>query len=332
MTTTYWQSLIRVIAQCLCCVTGLASVFVSSALAQSSSNAAVPPTANNGGNGANPAMVVAAASVQAFYMTDLYAKVSGYVSHVVADIGDHVKAGQILAVIDDPELRQQYAKAQAEVAQANAALLMAKRQLDVLQAQLALEHVTLKRQEDLFAGKALTDQQIDEARAKAEVSSMSVEVGRAKITSAEADLRTAGAEERRLKALLGYTTIVAPFDGVVTRRAVNPGDLVQDAMTSRSEPLFTCQRLDVVRVFADIAETNAVAVQPGTAAEIRLYGVAGPVTVRGAVSRIAKALDPATRTMRVEIDVPNPDEHLLPGMYAQVTLDSGMKLVDQPKP
>jgi multidrug efflux pump subunit AcrA (membrane-fusion protein) len=317
------------VAQCLCCVAGLAPVFTTSALAQSSSHATAPPTATNG---PNTATVVATASVQAFYMTDLYAKDSGYVSQVSADIGDHVKAGQILAVIGDPELRQQYAKAQGAVAQANAALLMARRQLDVLQAELALERITLKRQEDLFAGKALTDQQIDEARAKAEVSSMSVEVGRAKIASAEADLRTADAEERRLKALVGYLSIVAPFDGVVTRRTVNPGDLVQAATVSRTAPLFTCQRLDVVRVFADVAEANAGAVHPGTAAEIRVYGVAGQVTVHSTVSRIAKALDPATRTMRVEIDVPNPDAHLLPGTYAQVTLDSGIKLVDQPKP
>jgi RND family efflux transporter MFP subunit len=285
----------------------------------------------SGGSAAKTATVIATGSVQAFYVTDLYAKDSGYISQVSADIGDSVRAGQILAVIDDPELREQYAKAQAAVAQANAAVVMAKRQLDVLEAQLALDRVTLKRQEDLFAGKALTDQQIDEARAKTQVSTMNAEVGRAKITSAEADLRTASAEERRLKALLGYTNIVAPFDGIVTRRTVNPGDLVQAVTASRTEPLFTCQKLDVVRVFADVAETNALAVKPGTAAQIKLYGEAGQASVRGVVTRIAKALDPATRTMRVEIDVQNPDERLLPGMYAQVTLDSGMTPVHEPK-
>jgi RND family efflux transporter MFP subunit len=325
MTATYRERLIRIAAQCLCCAAGLAPVFGSAALAQASSNAAVPSTVGNGGNGTKTATVVATASVQAFYVTDLYAKDSGYVSQVSADIGDHVKAGQILAMIDDPELREQYAKAQGAVAQANAALVIAKRQLDVLQAELALENVTLKRQEDLFAGKALTDQQIDEARAKTQIATTNVEVGRAKITSAEADVRTASAEERRLRALLGYTHIVAPFDGVVTRRTVNPGDLVQEATTTRTVPLFTCQRLDVVRVFADVAETNAFAIHPGTSAEIKLYGAVGEKAVRGVVSRIAKALDPATRTMRVEIDLRNPEERLLPGMYAQVTLDTGKR-------
>ena len=331
MTTIYRQTLIGVVAQCLMCAASCAPLLPSLALAQSSSNAAGPATLGSGGSAQKAATVVATGSVQAFYVTDLYAKDSGYISQVNADIGDPVKAGQILAVIDDPELREEHAKAQAAVAQANAALVMAKRQLDVLEAQLALDRVTLKRQEDLFAGKALTDQQIDETRAKTQVSTMNAEVGGAKIASAEADLRTASAEEGRLKALVGYLSIVAPYDGVVTRRMVNPGDLVQAATASRTEPLFTCQKLDVVRVFADVAETNALAVKPGTAAEIKLYGAAGQAIVRGVVTRIAKAVDPATRTMRVEIDVQNPDERLVPGMYAQVTLSPGMMPLDERK-
>ncbi len=280
---------------------------------------------------ATPA-VVAPASVQAFYVTDLYAKEAGYVSQINVDIGDHVKTGQVLAVIDDPELRQQDAKAQAAVAQASAALVMAKRQFDVLQAELALEHITVKRQEDLFAGKALTDQQIDDARSKAQVSSMDAEVGRAKIAVAEADLRSASAEQQRVKALLGYNRIVAPFDGVITRRTLNPGDLVQAATASRTLPLFTCQQLDVVRVFADVPEANAAAIAPGTTAQIQLYGPTGPNTLQATVTRIAKALDPASRTMRVEIDVPNADERLLPGTYAQVTMDPGPKTAARTAP
>jgi multidrug efflux pump subunit AcrA (membrane-fusion protein) len=269
-----------------------------------------------------PPALDAPATVQAYFVTDLYAKESGYALQVNADIGDHVKAGQVLAVVDNPELRMQLAKAEAAVAQSNAALEVTKRRLTGMQADLTLQQVTLKRHEQLFAGKAMTNQQIDEQRAKETVSTATLEVGRADITLAEANLQAAIAEKGRLQALLEYTKIVAPFDGVVTRRFINPGDLVQAAIASRPvTPLFTCQKIDVVRVFADVPEASATAIRPGLPAQVRLYGPAGQ-TIGGTVTRIASALDPATRTMRVEVDLPNPDEKLLPGMYAQVTFGS----------
>lgn len=269
------------------------------------------------------------ATVQAFFVTDLYAKDAGYISQVNNDIGDHVKQGQVLAVIEDPELKAQFDRAQAAVEQAKATLEVAKRQLVGMQADLTLQKVTAKRQE-LFEGKATTAQTLDEARAKEDVSSATAETGKAKITLAEADLEAAKAEAERLRALLQYDKIVAPFDGVITRRLVNPGDLVQSATTTRTTPLFTVQKIGVVRVFADAPEAHASGIRPGLRAQVKLYGAAA-MTAEGTVTRIATALDPATRTMRVEIDLPNPDEKMLPGMYAQVTLGEPHE-VDPPKP
>jgi multidrug efflux pump subunit AcrA (membrane-fusion protein) len=264
--------------------------------------------------------VVVPASIQAFFVTDLYAKDSGYISQVNYDIGDHVKKGQVLAVIEDPELKAQFDRAEAAVEQAKAALEVAERQLAGMQADLVLQQVTVKRQKELFAGKAATAQTLDEAQAKEGVSSAVVETGKAKIASAEADLRAAKAEAERLQALLQYDHVTAPFDGVITRRTVNPGDLVQAATATRpAAPLFTCQKIDVVRVFAEVPEVNAAGIRAGWPAEVRSFGSGGQ-TVNGSVTRTSNALDPTTRTMRVEIDLPNPDETLLPGMYAQVTL------------
>jgi multidrug efflux pump subunit AcrA (membrane-fusion protein) len=123
---------------------------------------------------------------------------------------------------------------------------------------------------------------------------------------------------------------VAPFTGVVTRRLVNPGDLVQAATGTRTVPLFTVQQLDTVRIFADVPEASAVDIRPGWTAAVKLYEAPERV-VNGAVTRVASALDPATRTMRVEIDLPNRDETLLPGMYAQVTLGPIAVATNAPK-
>ncbi len=279
---------------------------------------------------AAPTILDAPATVQAFFSTDLYAKDSGYVSHVDADIGDHVKAGQVLAVIDDPELQAQFVRAEVAVQQSSAALEVAKRRMVGMEADLALQRATLKRQEQLFTSKVNSNQQLDEQRAKEGVSSSAVDVGRADIVLAEANLKAATADLNRIQTLLQYTKIVAPFDGVVTKRFINPGELVQSATSSRpATPLFTCQQLNVVRVFAEVPEASATTIRQGWPAQVRLYGPTGK-TINGSVTRIAAALDPATRTMRVEIDLPNDDERLLPGMYAQVSFGPAPVAIEAP--
>ena len=277
-----------------------------------------PETASGGNIGQSSAVLVPA-TIQAFFVTDLYAKVSGYVSQINNDIGDRIRKGQALAVIANPELQAQFDKAEAAVQQATAAVEVAKRQITGMQADLALQAVTLRRQKELFAGKAATAQMLDETQAKHGISAANVEIGKAKLVSAEADLRAAKAEAEKVQALLQYNRITAPFDGVVTRRLVNPGDLVQAAISTRTTALFTIQQVDTVRVLADVPEWSAVGIHPGLASEVTLYGP-GEIIFHGSVTRTATAVDPATRTMRVEIDLPNPDGTLLPGMYAKVTL------------
>jgi multidrug efflux pump subunit AcrA (membrane-fusion protein) len=271
------------------------------------------------------------ATIEAFFVTDLYAKDSGYISQVNNDIGDHLKKEQVLAIISDPELQAAFDKSQAAVRQTEATLEVAKRTLLGMQADLALQRVTLKRQRELFAGKAATAQALDDQLAKESVSAATLETQKAKIKLAEADIEAAKAETERLRALLQYDKIVAPFDGVVTRRSVNPGDLVQAATATRpAAPLYTVQEIDVVRVFADVPEESVAGIRPGLPAEIKLYGPAGR-KIQSPVSRIAKALSAATRTMRIEIDLPNPDGNLLPGTYAQVFLTPQF-LPAEPKP
>ena len=296
---------------------------------------------------AAPASVVVLATVEAFWSADQHAKTAGYVADVKHDIGDRVKKGEILAVLSVPELeknlvqakagfaaRQQMRKAaDAAIAQAQQALAVAKSQLEGYRAGQSLADVTLKRQQELSAGKAATAQQLDDARAKAKVAQANAGMGEAKVSAAEADIQAAeanrdvaaaqvdvaDAQVQEVQALLEYTQITAPFDGVITRRQVNPGDLVQAATASRTTPLFTVQQLDPVRVFCDVPESQAAGVSVGAQADVKLYGLGGQI-IKGKVARLADALDPASRTMRTEIDLPNPSGVLRPGTYAQVTI------------
>ena len=266
-----------------------------------------------------PATVAAPATIEAFYATDLYAKNAGYVVKINNDIGDHVKKGQILALIEDPELQAQAEKAQAVVGQAKAALDVARRELAGLEADLELQRVTLERQKLLYAGKAATAQMVDEAQAKQDVARAAVETAKAKIHLAEADLEAARADLSRFDTLLEYNKITAPFDGVVTRRLLNPGDLVQAATSTRTTPLFTLQMLDVVRVFAFVPQSSVSRIRVGSRAEVKPYDPEA-AAISGTVTRLADALDPATRTMRVEIDLENGDRKLHAGGYARVAL------------
>jgi RND family efflux transporter MFP subunit len=183
-------------------------------------------------------------TLEAFETADLYPKVSGYLAEVRVDIGDHVKAGQVLAVISLPETEKELAEAEATVA--------AKR------ADLALSKITLQRQEGLLKIQGTSQQTFDEAKGKAAV--------------AAADVDLAAATVDRIRTMLGYRQIGAPFDGVVSRRQMNRGDFVQAATAGRTTPIFTVQRVDMIRVFCNVPESDVARLRVGVAATIKPYG------------------------------------------------------------
>ena len=286
------------------------------------------------------------ATVEPLEQADLYAKVAGYVTEVAVDIGDHVKAGQVLATTENPELESEIVAAEAtlkakrEMANATkASIAQAKASQQVSQSQLAgfevdqqLAASTLKRQEELFAGKAITEQQLDDAKTRAQGARSQVQVAEAKIAAADAEVSVAEAnravadaqvgvaeaELKRLQALLRYTKIVAPFDGVVSRRLVHRGDLAQAGTAARTTPLFTVQRMDTVRVAFEVPDSIASRMTAAMPASVKVFGLAEQ-SFDAKVTRFAGSLNPETRTMRTEIHLPNPNEKLRPGMYAQVT-------------
>ena len=233
------------------------------------------------------------ATLEAFETADLYPKVSGYLSDVRVDIGDHVKAGQVLATISLPETEKELAEAEATIASKRA--------------DLALQRITLERQAGLLKIQGTSQQAYDEAKGKADV--------------AAADAALAAATAEKIRTMLAYTRIVAPFDGIVAQRLVNRGDFVQAATSGRNTPLFTVQRVDKIRIFCNVPESDVSRIRPGLRATIQPFGLNG-MNITGQVARYEARLDPQTRNMRTEIDVPNPEGKLYPGMYAQVSLQT----------
>jgi RND family efflux transporter MFP subunit len=266
------------------------------------------------------------ATLEAFEEADLFAKVSGYLSDVRVDIGGHVKAGQVLAVIDVPEMEQELAEAKAQLESKQSSLELARRQLDHYKANITLQNALLRRREELGAeGHFVSDRTLDEVRAGAEIAKADLGGAEANRDLAANQVDVAAATVEKIKTLLSYTQIVAPFDGVVARRLVNRGDLVQVATTAtRTTPsagsLFTVQRIDTIRVFCDVPENDVPHVHIGDQAIVKPSGFDGE-PFSGKVTRFSLRLDPETRNMRTEIDLSNFDERLYPGMYAEVSLE-----------
>lgn len=221
------------------------------------------------------------ANVAPWAQATLYAKVSGYLASMEADNGDTVKKGQLLAVIDAPEIKEQYQQAEA---------------------QYAIKQVTAARLSNVWKENAdvIAKQDVDVAEAEA------------KATRYMADNR---------RTMLGYTKVYAPFSGVITGRFADPGALIQSATTSATQtaPLFTIMDLDTVRIYASIPQEAASLAKPGIPAVLSRRE-APDEEMHAVITRTTQSLDPATRTLLVEIDQPNKDRRLQPGMFINVRL------------
>jgi RND family efflux transporter MFP subunit len=216
------------------------------------------------------------------------------VRRLLVDMGTPVRAGQLLAEIETPELDQELSQAQANLAQT--------------QATLGLARATVERLRDLVTEGAITRQDFDERQAAFEV--------------ARANAAAARANVERLAALKRFGQVVAPFAGVVTGRNVDTGALVAaggGASGAGARPLFTLAQVDTVRVMASVPQSVAASVRVGQAAGVVVQELGG-APIQGRVTRTAQALDPATRTLLVEVQAPNLDRRLMPGMFARVTL------------
>jgi RND family efflux transporter MFP subunit len=243
-------------------------------------------------------------TTEAFAQANLYARASGYIAKRTVDIGSRVKAGDLLVEIAAPEIDHQIAQAEGTLTQLRASLQQS-------QATRDLAQVTWDRDSKLVQKGWFTEQQGDNDRLTLKARDAAVAVASANIVAQEAQLRVLNQQKT-------YLSVVAPFDGVITQRNIDVGSLVQ-ADAASGTFLFQLMHSDVIRIQLYVPQDDAFGVSPGTAAVVRVPEMPGR-EFPGTVTRIADALQPGSRTLLTEIDVPNPDHALTPGVYCMVEL------------
>jgi RND family efflux transporter MFP subunit len=240
-------------------------------------------------------------TLKAYVESPIYARTNGYLKTWYKDMGSRVKAGEILAEIDTPEVDQQLEQARAE--------------LTTAQANVSLSGITATRYQDLLKTESVSHQDVDNANGD-------LAAKRSMVQSAQANVK-------RLEDMESFKRVYAPFSGVITQRNVDPGTLINAGNGgSATKQMFDLAQIDPIRVFVAVPQAFGPTLRMGTKACLSLSEIAGR-SFCGQVVRTANAIDPGTRTLLTEVDVPNPSGTLLPGAYAQVHFDvhlSGQRL------
>jgi RND family efflux transporter MFP subunit len=253
---------------------------------------------------------------------ELHAKVAGYIRHINVDIGDRVRAGRVLATLDVPELTAQVQGADASVRQTQEQISRAKSDVQRAQANYEALHSAAQRLQQASDARPglIAQQELDDVLAKDRAAAAQVDAAKSGLSATEQQLGVSRADRQRYSALADYSRIVAPFAGVVTWRYADTGALIQAGTSNAgSMPVVKIAQVYVLRLRLPVPETLAPFVRAGDTASI--YVQALGKTFPGKVTRNTGSLDPSTRTMQVEIDVPNADGKLSPGMYADVSLN-----------
>jgi len=232
-------------------------------------------------------------SLQAYEESPIYARTSGYLVRWYKDIGSRVAKGELLAKIDTPEVDQELNQARAARQQVVAAMELAK--------------ITADRWQYLLKNNAVSVQEADQQTSA--------------YKQAQANLAAADANVRRLEQLEGFKDVYAPFAGVLTRRTVDPGALI-NAGAAAGRELFNIARVDPLRVFSSVPQAYAPYIRIGAQTTVTLQEFPGRKFI-GSIARTAEAIDPATRTLLTEVEVPNQDGRLLPGSFGEVRFQIG---------
>jgi RND family efflux transporter MFP subunit len=260
--------------------------------------------------------------MQALVEAAVFARVDGYLHSRLVDYGDHVKAGQLLAEIDTPELDQQIGQARATLSQSQSVLKEGQAELDLSKANLNLVHLTVERWRRLAKAGVVARQEADQKEADFAVGEAQVAKAQATIGTTQETVRANEANLRRLQEMKIFARITAPFDGVITARNVDIGTLISSGNGGPARELFHIAQIQVLRIFVNVPQTDVASMHPGQTAELRVQELPGQI-FPAKVTRIANALDSRSRTMLTVLEVANPRGILMPGMYAQIHFSTG---------
>lgn len=252
---------------------------------------------------------------------EIHAKVAGYIRKINVDIGDRVKTGQVLAVLEIPELDAQVLGADAGVRHSSEEITRAQNEVARAQADHEALHAAALRLKQASQARPglIAEQELDDAQSRDRASEAQVDVAKSALAAARQQLDMSRASRSQVGALSDYSRITAPFSGVVTWRYADTGALVQAGTSNaNSEPVVKLAEVDVMRLRIPVPESVEAAIHRGEAADVRVQATGEHF--EGKVTRFTDSLDRATRTMEVEIDVPNRGDRLAPGMYADVSL------------
>lgn len=262
-----------------------------------------------------------------FQEIDVYAKESGYVKKLMVDYGSHVKAGQVMAILEIPELEAQLQEDEAEIKNAANQVTRAQHELSRYQAQYNALHLQYTRLNSVFQTQPgiVAQQEVDDAQGKDLAASSQVDAGHASLDAAQSQLAVAKAKLARDQSLFDYSKITAPFNGVVTQRYANLGTLMQGGTGSSTQamPLVKLSQDDLFRLVIPVPEAYVRYIRVGDPVDVRVPSLGR--TFPGKVARFSVDVQESTRTMHTEVDVPNPQHVLLPGLYADAELDLDRK-------
>jgi RND family efflux transporter MFP subunit len=253
---------------------------------------------------------------------DVHAKVAGYIRRIYVDVGDHVKEGQTIAVLEVPELAAQLTGAEAAVRAAQEQVRKAQGDLQRATSAHAAAHsayTRLKQAADSRAG-LVAQQEVDDSEAKDLETQGQTASAEAEIAAAKQQLEMAQANQKQYAAMAGYTRIVAPFAGVITNRYADTGALIAAGTSSSTQaiPVVRLAETSKLRLVLPIPESVAAQIHLGDPVKVRVQAL--DQEIEGRVSRFADSLDRQTRTMETEIDFDNRADRLIPGMYTETRL------------
>jgi RND family efflux transporter MFP subunit len=253
---------------------------------------------------------------------DLHAKVSGYIRRINVDIGDRVRSGQVIAILEVPELEAQVAGAQAEVRHSQSEIARSKSEVSRAESNYVAIHAAYTRLKQASEQRPglVAQQELDDAFARDQNAEAQINVAKSALEATEQQLGVSEADNLRVRTLSEYSVVVSPFNGVITRRYADTGSLIQAGTASNTQamPVVRVAQSDLLRLRMPVPEADVRFIRDGGFVKVTVQALARVFSAK--VVRFTRALDSSTRTMVVEVDVPNNDLSLSPGMYADTEI------------